>query len=333
MQKNPSARARGALSFVAKIAVAALLIGWLVRRGTLDFHALGILFQRPSLFVGNLALFAFACVMVTLRWRILLRLAGVELSFARALPLQLTAQFFNVVTPGAVTGDLVKALYAARDAKPEARTTILLVIFVERILGLAGLVVLCLFIAVARGGAQFQDPAMRPLALGVVALGVGALGGPVALVVFMRLAGSRLEEWTSGPSRIAKTLNKLVFAVRLLSASPRALLIALAYAMIAHAAAIGYFTVLARAITGTDVSFSTVATVFPLGILTVLVPISPSGMGVGHVAFDRLFAIVGVTGGATIFNVYVLGQLVPNLIGVVPYLSLKRRGEIPTTSP
>ena len=50
----------------------------------------------------------------------------------------------------------------------------------------------------------------------------------------------------------------------------------------------------------------------------------------GHVAFDKLFAIIGLHGGATVFNVYVIGVLVPCLIGVVPYLALRRSGTLPT---
>jgi hypothetical protein len=53
-------------------------------------------------------------------------------------------------------------------------------------------------------------------------------------------------------------------------------------------------------------------------------PISPGGFGVGHLAFDRLFAAIGLTGGATVFNVFILGQMAPSLIGVVPYLMMRR---------
>jgi hypothetical protein len=74
-----------------------------------------------------------------------------------------------------------------------------------------------------------------------------------------------------------------------------------------------------------------VATVFPLGILTMIVPISPAGLGVGHVAFERLFESIGVHGGATVFNVYLIGLLAPCLTGVIPYLALKKSGALPNT--
>jgi hypothetical protein len=101
--------------------------------------------------------------------------------------------------------------------------------------------------------------------------------------------------------------------------------------MTTHATAIAWVTILTRAATGQDASFSAIATVFPLGLLTVVIPISPAGMGVGHVAFDRLYAAIGLSGGATVFNIFLLGQMVPCLFGVIPYLLLKRAGDLPPT--
>ena len=42
-------RSKSILVFVLKAVVATLLIGWLVKSGSLDLAALGLLFARPSL--------------------------------------------------------------------------------------------------------------------------------------------------------------------------------------------------------------------------------------------------------------------------------------------
>lgn len=52
-------------------------------------------------------------------------------------------------------------------------------------------------------------------------------------------------------------------------------------------------------------------------------PISPGGIGVGHVAFDKLFQMIGQSQESNIFNIFLLSQLILNLLGAVPYLSLK----------
>lgn len=294
--------------------------------------ALGILFERPKLLAMNLGFFTFGVFISTLRFRVLLGLADVRISLRALLPLQMTANFFNVVIPGNIGGDVVKALYVARDEPKEKRTTIVLIAFVERLLGVSALVLVATVIALVRP-AVWSDPLLRPLATAVVAIGTATLvGGTVALVV-VRMAGHRLDAYTSGPSRLSKLLNQLVASMRLLSADPRRLLVSLALSMTTHALAMAYFTVLTEVLLETHVPYSAVATVFPLGLLTLMIPISPAGLGVGHVAFKRLFEAIHLSGGATVFNVYLLGQITPCLLGVFPFLALKRRGALPTAMP
>lgn len=316
--------------FAAKVTVATVLIGWLLRSGVLDFRALRLFGDRPLLLVANLAVFMIGVGLGALRWRILLRLADVKMPFFRALQLQLTAVFFNAVVPGNVGGDFVKSAYAARSASPDRRPTVFLVVFVERLLGLGGLVLVAGITTVLRGNELWRNPRLRELAFGVGLLGVVTLLGPAVVVFVVRRAGDRLDFWTGGTSKLAGLLRHLVAAARLVSAGPQNLALALALSMGMHTAAILFFTSLTNAITHQGVALSAMATIFPLGIITMVVPVSPAGLGVGHVAFDRLFALIGLEGGATVFNVYVIGQMTPCLLGVIPYLALKREGSLPT---
>lgn len=325
-----SSRARNLAVFGAKVAVAGALIGWLVRSGALDFGALRVMIDRPWLLAATLGLFLLSAIVATLRWAALLRIAGVRPPLPRLFQLQLTALFFNVVIPGNVGGDVVKALYVARDAPAEKRTTILLIVFVERLLGLGGLVTMATLVTALRGSALWADPLLRPLATTVAILGAATVLGPAVFLVVMNRAGSRLGGWTSGTTAIAKLLGRVVAALRLLSAGPRWLFAALGLSMAMHGITMSYFTVLTHVLTNQDVPYSAIATVFPLGLLTMILPISPSGLGVGHVAFDRLFAAIGLHGGATVFNVYLLGQIAPCLLGVFPYLALRKQGAVPT---
>lgn len=325
--KVPS-RAKNAILFVLKVALATALITWLVRGGALDFGKLRVLVDRPLLLVATLATFAFGIVMNGIRWRILLGLAGVETSLGRILQLQLTGVFFNVVVPGNVGGDVLKALYVARDAEPDKRTGIFLTVFADRLLGLGGLAVMAMVVTLARGPTLWNDPLLRPMAAMVALLGAATVLGPAVLVLVMKRHGERVEKLLGGTSRVAKLLGQLVAALRLLSARPSSLALALGVAMAYHAGVMGYFTLLTSAVTGQEASYSTIATVFPLGLLTIVLPISPAGVGVGHVAFDRLFTAIGLSGGANVFNVFIIGQMAPALLGVFAYLALKREAGV-----
>ena len=67
-------------------------------------------------------------------------------------------------------------------------------------------------------------------------------------------------------------------------------------------------------------------TIFPIGIVATSLPITPLGLGVGHVLFEQLFELYGVAGGANYFNAYVFTNIVHRVLGVVPYLGVRFRG-------
>jgi uncharacterized protein (TIRG00374 family) len=308
-----------------KVAVAAVAIGYLLRSKSLDFGALAILVKRPSLFVLNFVLWVVAAgILAALRWKILLTLADARPPFKKLLRLQLIALFFNVVVPGNIGGDVMKGFYVARDEAPEKRPTILLIILVDRIVGLAGLIAIAALSALVRSDVLASSPQTKPLLYTIGLLAAGTFGGPIVFVILMRFAKDWLEKWTSGPSRISKLLAQLTKSVALVSARPLVLLQAVVVSMAIHGLAMAYFAILTRAIVDTPVDFGLIAAVFPIGMLSIVLPISPGGVGVGHVAFDSLYKLIGIEGGATVFNVYLIAQIVFSGLGVIPYLSLKR---------
>ncbi|MDB4943213.1 MAG: hypothetical protein JWP97_2747 [Labilithrix sp.] len=323
-----SSALRTRVILAAKVLLAAALVAWLLRSGALDPRSLGVLLARPLLLAAGLALFVVSIFAGALRWSVLLRLAHVRIPYWRAVQLQATSVFFNTAIPGNVGGDLVKSGYAAREAAPAMRPTVFLIVFLERLLGLGALVLFAGIVIAARG--LWHDPKLRDPSLAVAALAVVTVAGPTAGIVLVRVLGDRLERWTRGSSRPARLASMLVASARLVSAGPKNLAFAVLLSMGVHAMAMLFFTALTLAITAQDVPFSSIASVFPIGLLTLILPISPGGIGVGHVAFDRLFTMIGLTGGASVFNAYLVMQLAPALLGVFPYLTLKRSHALPT---
>jgi glycosyltransferase 2 family protein len=315
---------RRRLFVIVKVIIAGLLLGWLVRSGSLDFALLAVFFHKPALLVANLVVFLGTYLLSAVRWQLLLRSAGIDLRYGRALQLTLTATFFNVVAPGNVGGDVVKAIYVARDVAPEKRASVYLVGLLDRLLALSGLVAVAVVLNVGAqlisGGPQLGDPTIAIAVLAVITLVV-----PVAGLALIRRFGARFESWTSGSSRIAKLLHRVVASARLVSERPGALAIGLALSIAIHLAGILWFAAVASAVLDQDVAVAQMAAVYPLGMLSVLLPISYAGFGVGHVAFDQLFAMIGLSGGANVLNVFLIGQIVPGLFCVIPYLLLKRQ--------
>lgn len=305
------------LGLLARVLVAVLLLVWLVRSGSVDFGALAIFFEHPLLLVANVAVFVGTFLIAAVRWRLLLKISGIPLSFARAVQLTFTGAFFNVVAPGNIGGEVVKAIYVGRDLPPEQRPRVVLVALLDRLLAVAGLVVVAVVLNVAvhagAGDARLGDPTTA-----IVLLAVGTLVLPVVGLVLVRRFGSRFEN--------TRIIGRIVAAARLVSENPGVLALTLGLSILIHVCGIVWFSAVASAVLDQHVSVGQMAAVYPLGMLSVLLPISYAGFGVGHVAFEKLFAMVGLGGGANVLNVYLIGQIVPCLFCVIPYLMLKREG-------
>lgn len=335
-----SPRLQRNLTFFVKVLVATGFILWLVRSGALRFGALAIFVERPWLIALNVLVTAIATVIRVWSWRLLLELAGVRLRFGRLVQLHFVGVFFHAVIPG-VGGELVKAIYVARDAPLATRPAIILVLLLENAIYLTSL----FFVAAAAAflfGPAMHDPTLRRLAFIAILFGLGSIGTTLAFVLVERHTRGKLELWIArlegdlltGPrSRLAHALNRWVAINRLLAdlitRAPGKVFGVFLLCVSYSALTMVFFAILTGAVLGHAVSYGSVATVYSLGLAVSSLPITPAGVGVGHAAFERLFGLIGLPGGANAFNVYLVTGLFPALAGVIPYLTVRREG-LPT---
>ena len=76
---------------------------------------------------------------------------------------------------------------------------------------------------------------------------------------------------------------------------------------------------------GEGIKLAYAFTFIPIGFIAVAIPISPAGLGVGHVAFEKLFGYFSIDGGANFFNLYFLSLVFINLFGFIPYIMSGKR--------
>lgn len=143
------------ISLAARIVVAVVAIGWVLRGQ--DWAELGQVFRRLSLwyFVLGLAGFTASQFIIAFRWWLLLRAQAIYIAGGATIRLHFLGLFYNNVMPGAVGGDLLKAWYVTKHT--DKRLAGALSVFVDRFIGSVGLVLMAvvtylLFIPRALGG-------------------------------------------------------------------------------------------------------------------------------------------------------------------------------------
>lgn len=95
---------------------------------------------KLSLLFLGLFIHAVAILIGALRWFMLMRARGMDVSPWRSFRLTMIGVFFNLCFPGATGGDVMKAYYAAK--RSSQRTSAVMTVVVDRMCGLIGLVLL-----------------------------------------------------------------------------------------------------------------------------------------------------------------------------------------------
>jgi uncharacterized membrane protein YbhN (UPF0104 family) len=291
-----------------RAAVSVGLLGY-VLYATLTHQGVGDLLERLR-DVRPLALsfaFAFQCVAVLLgavRWGVLLRAEGLELTFSWLLRHMLIGRFVGAFTPSTTGLDGYRLVAVAKQTGAALSASRAMVL--EKVAGLAGLAAVTVLCA----------------ALGVTGVSHDKVWYGVALALACSVAGYIMVR---RPARVAslvpnvgplKRLRKMLSEIAGSTASNGSLLSALVLGLVSHAATAAVFVASARAVQ-VDLSLSSLFGVGNALVIATLVPISVGGVGVREYVAAALLGTFGVaTGPAVLVSVvgYVVGQL-PAILG------------------
>jgi uncharacterized membrane protein YbhN (UPF0104 family) len=189
---------------LALVAVAFALLGWVIYGNR---RKIAEVFQKPvdyRFFAIGLALYLTALLITFARWLQLVRAQGLTFSFRDAVRLGFIGNVFNLVIPGAVGGDVIKAAFLCRmqpDKKPQAVASMIL----DRILGLLGLFSLAGLAGILAWSSANRD--VRIL-IGLVwtALAAGFLG---LAVVFSPSLYRPLNRLVAGRGKLERLVREL----------------------------------------------------------------------------------------------------------------------------
>lgn len=281
-----------------RLAVPALLLGllWHVADGPAALRLLASL--DPGWMAVAVALVLAQTVLSALRWRLVARGYGIDLTPRRAVREYLLSQVLNQTLPGGIPGDAARAVRSRRDAGLSAAAQ---AVVAERALGqfaLFALMLPALALSMAAGSIAWPAAAPTVLALACVA---ALLALPLARTTPVRRAWQAMAPETT---RLA-ALSAAIVALNLLS-----------------------FAAATRA-TGTTLSTEAIVTLIPLILTAMLVPLSIGGWGWREGAAAALIPLSGLepaqglAAGAA-FGLAILAAALPGAVFALP-----RRAEGP----
>lgn len=227
---------------------------------------------RVDLLVAALAVTGLIFPLLTVRWWMLMRARGIEVTLGKAFRLCMVGNFFNYCMPGTTGGDLVKAYYAARGTTRKADSV--MCIIVDRGMGLMGLFV----VAGVAGLFMLEHEVARHITAFLwTCAGIGVLGAAIYFSRRMRKL-LRLDHWlVKLPG--GKLLAKVDSAAVAFRDHKLVLLAALAMGAGVHVCLVMAASASGYAL-GMDRPLVLLITIVPVLFLAGAVPISYQGLGV-----------------------------------------------------
>jgi uncharacterized membrane protein YbhN (UPF0104 family) len=282
---------RRTLLLALKLAVAALLLGWLIDTGRLDFGAYVSLFaaERRGWLAAALVLLALALLLFVTRWHALARVQDIPVGWPDVLRTGLQGQFMQLVVPGGLGTDGLRIFHVRQLHRPRLAAGVASILM-DRIVGVVGLLVLgslaCgLLWATTRGVAWGW----------LFALNAGTLLGVAAVAAALpRLSRLPLRL----PERVAAALRTGGSALQLYGRRRATLARSCLWSMAGHFGS-GLAAWACLHVLGVhDAPFAGVIAITCVLNLIRMVPTTPLGLGVTDLASEAMFGLLGLGIGA-----------------------------------
>jgi len=307
-----------------KVALVAGVFVWLAKKDLISLEAFRIGMTHLNRIVPGLLALVVSSVIAGFRWQMLLQAQDIFIPLARTYQLHYIGNFFNVTLPGAVSGDLVKAFYVAREV-PGARAKAFGSILFDRLVGVSALVLVSVGALTIEYG-TFQGSAVLA---GVKAFVLVTGAGVVAFYSYLFLVREshdpilRIFQALEAKNGKFGSLTRIYLGVRTYHHHRAVVLKALAASILIHLSA-GFACIqFAYALQQTQLQPSEIYVVSPLGMLVTAVPVLPGGVGTGHAAFSFFFRLIDSQRGADVFSFFVIAQLLIGAFGGLLYLRFK----------
>lgn len=308
-------------------------MAWLFNSGKLDFSLLKSSLQYKGAWALSLLLTFANLAIGTLRWKYLLEAkSNIKLKFLAVLRVQWIGLLFNTVLPGAVTGDLIKLLYARDLDKKLDKMFLLASVLLDRILGLFGFIcILGISGAIYYNDLSQKAPDIRHLIHFNFVLFFFLM--VFFLFMFMPQTGqNKMVELMEKIPRLGPKLARPFQEIWVLGSGKRRILVTVLISMLSQICNIIAFWNLAAHFFPHHVPLKYAFTFIPIGLISIAIPITPAGLGVGHLVFDKLFMYFQVPKGASLFNFYFILATIANIIGIVPYLMSGKKHTLKETA-
>ncbi len=308
-----------------KVGFVAVLLYFLFHQGFLSLEVTAQAIKKLDRVIPAILASLLAMGLGVIRWQYLLRAQGIQLHWSRVLELTFVGNFFNIALPGAVSGDIVKAVYVGKDSQGEKSKAFGSILF-DRVAGLSALVVVSAGALGLGIGTFLHSPVLTGIGM---FLGISTIA-VVVFYLYLFFVRERHDpllktfQWIEIKMPRFVSVTKIYRSLRHYHNHRKTVIQVLLISIVIHLL-VGWSSFqLLKAVDDSSFSLLGIYLVVPMGLLVTAIPVAPAGVGTGNLAFLYLFQLLGSERGGDTYSLMALINLLFGAAGGLVYLRLKK---------
>jgi uncharacterized protein (TIRG00374 family) len=244
----------------------------------------------PVLAVAVLCTFS-AIALNFIRWHFLIHAVGIDIELHKTLRYGALGYALNFVAPGAIGGDLFKAIFLAH-GQPGRRTEAVATVVADRFLGVTTILVIASIGILATGMLERADGTVEVLCeLMLVSTAVCLFGGALLLFFPARLR-PRINELALRVPVVGSTIARLFGAVRAFRGEKRLLFAAGAVSVASNLLFITSIFLVASGLPLHHPNWADHVILVPIANIVAAMPVTPAGLGTKEIVAEQLYPLM-----------------------------------------
>jgi len=325
MSKHDSMKLNSKITFILKCLISLILLYWLIQNGELSYKNIEVGLSNLKLVLFFLVLTFCQLFIGSIRTYFLMQFNAQGKYFRRILYITWASSFINCIAPSALFGEVfrIKELLTV-DSNLNKDNTFYAIVF-SKIFSILSLVAITV---VSSLSVQSHPQEIQWFLYSLYIILISFASIYLFRKEFIFLLGPLFEKAhnLSNSQLIRQRFDNFKqYHLRLLENKKKVFLIILVSLGIQILNTISFLLIIYTINPDINSNILELTYVIPLGIIAMLLPVSISGIGVGHLAFSQLLGMFAITNGADIFTIYFAYSYLFNFIGLIPFLMVQKK--------
>lgn len=317
---------------IVKIAIASSILFFLFHNAQIKITLFTNLLHHPLLLSTSIIMILLTVLLGAQRWNLLNSAQHINLGLIRTITPTYLGVAFNNLLPGAIGGDLIRSYYLFKKFS-DKKSTALISIFLDRMLGFLGLIILIFSVIISHANQLHEERGLYYLLFLFSIFCISILILFLLLMILPQRLGviSWLENRYSH-NRLTKSFISLLKAMRNYQLPKMIIFQGLLLSVIIQLIATMTIIVIAKMMALPSISLADYIIAFSITQVVNLIPVTPGGIGIGEMAFANILLLLNPGKSAAFATVYLayrfisLLTYVPGVVFYIPqFMILKQK--------